>query len=92
MHNSNTSYEMARMTENINLQRALLKRLDECPEVRIMDKTKVDSIEQENAAGGWPVVRVSDGSALRARLLVRVLLLNCRVLGNNHHHFYPGWR
>ncbi|KDQ13003.1 hypothetical protein BOTBODRAFT_45439 [Botryobasidium botryosum FD-172 SS1] len=56
MHNPNASYEMARMTENINLQHALLKRLDERPEVHIMDKVKVDSIEQENAAGGWPVV------------------------------------
>lgn len=62
---------MARITENFNLQRALLRRLEETPEVSLIDKTKVNSIlGEEREGGGWPIVHLADGSRLRSRLLV----------------------
>lgn len=61
---------MARLTENLNLQRALLLRLGKMTDqVSLLDKTKVESIAREGA-DSWPVVHLSDGSAVRARLLV----------------------
>lgn len=59
------------MTENLNLQRGLLKRLDELSTVKLLDNVKVDSIKPEDAGhGSWPIVRLSNGLDLRTRLLV----------------------
>ena len=63
--------EMARLTENLNLQRALLNRLDEMQDqVAILDKTKVSGIVR-NDSGSWPVLGLSNGSSIKARLLVK---------------------
>lgn len=63
-------FEMARLTENLNLQRALLLRLGQMvDQVSVMDNSKVEDISRDNG-NSWPVVRLSNGSALRARLLV----------------------
>jgi len=62
---------MARLTENLNIQRALLRCLESYPDVSLVDKTKVDSIvREEREGGGWPIVHLSNGRRLRARLLV----------------------
>ncbi|KAI0675950.1 ubiquinone biosynthesis hydrox [Trametes maxima] len=63
--------QMARLTENLNLQRALLRRLHSSPGIEIVDKVKVQSIQrEEREGGGWPLVHLSDGHVLRTRLLV----------------------
>ncbi|KAH9928780.1 ubiquinone biosynthesis hydrox [Amylocystis lapponica] len=63
--------EMAHLTENLNIQRALLRQLSRTPAVQLFDKVKVQSIKQEERkGGGWPLVHLSDGRVLRARLLV----------------------
>ncbi|KAH9844300.1 ubiquinone biosynthesis hydrox [Rhodofomes roseus] len=63
--------EMSRLVENLNLQRALLRHISSMPGVSIVDRTKVQSIEKEEREGnGWPLVHLSDGRVLRARLLV----------------------
>jgi len=64
--------QMARLTENLNLQRGLLRHLSTVPEVQLFDKVKVSSIQREEreGGGGWPMVHLSDGRTLRARLLV----------------------
>jgi ubiquinone biosynthesis monooxygenase Coq6 len=65
------SSEMARMTENLNLQRALLRRLSDTPNIEIIQRVKVESIEREAGdANHWPLVHLSNGTSLRARLLV----------------------
>ena len=65
------SNQMARLTETLNLQRGLLRRLKELPNVTLLNKTKVINIfEDDIPGGGWPIVQLSDGVALRARLLV----------------------
>jgi ubiquinone biosynthesis monooxygenase Coq6 len=65
------SNQMARLTETLNLQRGLLRRLRELPNVTLLDNTKVINIfEDDIPGGGWPIVQLSDGVALRARLLV----------------------
>ena len=62
---------MARLMETLNLQRGLLKRLRELPNFTLLDNTKVINIfEDDIPGGGWPIVQLSDGGALRARLLV----------------------
>ncbi|GBE86276.1 ubiquinone biosynthesis hydrox [Sparassis latifolia] len=62
---------LARITENLNLQRALLRRLSTVPSVQLLDKVKVQAIQREERQGGdWPLVHLSDGRILRARLLV----------------------
>lgn len=59
------------MTENLNLQRGLLRRLSDFPSVKLLDNVKVDGIKAEEADnGGWPTLKLSDGKTLRARLLV----------------------
>ncbi|KAF8605980.1 ubiquinone biosynthesis hydrox [Ceratobasidium sp. AG-I] len=64
-------HAMASMTENLNLQRGLLKRLDQLSAVDLLDKIKVESIEHSSGVGNaWPVVKTSDGRSLRCRLLV----------------------
>lgn len=73
---SSGSSEMARITENLNLQRALLRHLSHIPTVNIIDNMKVQSINREEGeSGGWPLVRLADGRVLRARLLVNTMLL-----------------
>jgi ubiquinone biosynthesis monooxygenase Coq6 len=64
--------QMARLTENLNLQRALLRHLATIPEIQLLDRVKVNSIQQEarEGGGGWPLVHLSDGRILRTRLLV----------------------
>ncbi|TFK51887.1 ubiquinone biosynthesis hydrox [Heliocybe sulcata] len=63
--------QMARLTENLNLQRGLLRHLTSIPEVHLLDNTKVGEIsKEEREGGGWPLVRLSNGRLLRARLLV----------------------
>ncbi|KAG9020626.1 putative ubiquinone biosynthesis monooxygenase, partial [Tulasnella sp. UAMH 9824] len=63
--------QIAHMTENLNLQRGLLRRLNDFPSVRLLDNVKVDDIKAEEAdKGGWPTLKLSDGKTLRARLLV----------------------
>ncbi|KNZ72624.1 Ubiquinone biosynthesis monooxygenase COQ6 [Termitomyces sp. J132] len=67
----NSQEGMARLTENLNLQRGVLRRLDELPEVQLIDKTKVKSILRDTEErGGWPLVYLENGRILRARLLV----------------------
>lgn len=62
---------MAKLTENLNLQRGLLRHLDEIPGVHLLDKTKVQSILRDTEErGGWPMVHLDNGRVLRARLLV----------------------
>lgn len=64
--------ELSRLTENLNLQRALLRQLESSLTVEIVDKVKVESIATDDREGGaWPVLHLSDGRVIRARLLVR---------------------
>nr|VWO99188.1 Mitogen-activated protein kinase (EC [Ganoderma boninense] len=59
--------QLARLTENLNLQRGLLRYLDESGTVELADKVKVQSIvREEREGGGWPLVHLSDGRVLRA--------------------------
>lgn len=58
------------MTENLNLQRALLHKLSRTPAVELVDQVKVQSITQDLENGGWPLVHLSNGRTIRARLLV----------------------
>ncbi|KIJ65128.1 hypothetical protein HYDPIDRAFT_89241 [Hydnomerulius pinastri MD-312] len=66
------SSEMARLTENLNLQRALLRHLANIEDIQLLQKVKVESIQREHKEGGngWPLVHLSDGTTIRARLLV----------------------
>jgi len=64
---------MARLTENLNLQRGLLQHLDKYPDVELRQRTKVTSISPDET--GWPLVKLDDGTVIRARLLVSFLLL-----------------
>ena len=62
---------MAKLTENLNLQRGLLRHLAALPGVHLLDKTKVQSILPDTKErGGWPMVHLNNGQVLRARLLV----------------------
>lgn len=63
---------MARLTENLNLQRALLRHLEDIDGLQLLQKVKVESIQREDKAEGnaWPLVHLSDGTTIRARLLV----------------------
>jgi len=70
---SDPSSELSRLTENLNLQRALLRQLDAIPTIEIVDNVKVTSITREaedSDGGGWPLVHISDGRVIRTRLLV----------------------
>ena len=68
---SDGSNQMARLTETLNIQRALLRRLKEQSNVTLLDNTKVVNIFKDDIpGGGWPMVQLSDGIVLRARLLV----------------------
>lgn len=62
---------MSRLTENLNLQRGLLRHLDQFPDVQLIEKTRVKSILRDTEErGGWPLVHLDNGRVLRARLLV----------------------
>lgn len=66
--------EMARLVENLNLQRALLRRIEDITPTQderfsLMDKTKVTSIEPDSN-NGWPLLHLSNEKTIRARLLV----------------------
>ncbi|KAK2025242.1 ubiquinone biosynthesis mono0xygenase COQ6 [Colletotrichum zoysiae] len=66
---------IAYMCENLNLTSALLSRLDELGGVSIYDRAKVEDIgfgqETEDLdLTQWPVVHLSSGKQLHARLLV----------------------
>ncbi|EKG22212.1 hypothetical protein MPH_00391 [Macrophomina phaseolina MS6] len=70
------STTIAYMIENANLTTGLLKRLSELGGVTTFSPTRVESIQlgNDNPDGpdlsSWPVVTLSDGRALAARLLV----------------------
>lgn len=66
---------IAYMTENLNLTSALLKRVEELGGVDIFEGTKVEGIgfgqEDEHVdLTRWPVVQLSNGHRLAARLLI----------------------
>ncbi|KAG6866538.1 hypothetical protein C0991_002023 [Blastosporella zonata] len=53
------------------MQRGLLRRLEELPEVQVIDNTKVKSILGDTEERGpWPLIHLDNGQVLRARLLV----------------------
>ncbi|KAF9266858.1 ubiquinone biosynthesis hydrox [Marasmius fiardii PR-910] len=60
---------IARLTENLNLQRGLLRFLRKSQAVHLVDKTKVDSITS-SGPGTWPSVHLDNNKTLKARLLV----------------------
>ncbi|KAL0953694.1 hypothetical protein HGRIS_004888 [Hohenbuehelia grisea] len=62
--------QMARLTENLNLQRGLLRHLRTTPQIQLMDKTKVKNIIRDESSGNWPIVQLNNNRSLRARLLV----------------------
>ncbi|KAG8988991.1 putative ubiquinone biosynthesis monooxygenase [Tulasnella sp. JGI-2019a] len=65
------SHQLAYMTENLNIQRALLRLLDQHSSVQVLDKVKVGSIINDAPdRGGWPVVKLTNGQELRTRLLI----------------------
>ncbi|KAF5023916.1 hypothetical protein F66182_4038 [Fusarium sp. NRRL 66182] len=73
--NTTADKTIAYMAENLNLTSGLLKRLDELGGVDIFDKNKVESIDlgketEELDLSEWPVVQLSSGQSLAARLLV----------------------
>ncbi|KAK1221077.1 putative ubiquinone biosynthesis monooxygenase [Marasmius sp. AFHP31] len=69
---------MARITENLNLQRGLLRHIRKVPGIDVLDKTKVQSITSEGA-GQWPLVHLDNNQTLKARLLVGADGLNSPV-------------
>lgn len=72
---------MARLTENLNLQRGLLRHLEQFPAIQVIQKTKVKSIVRDSdERGNWPMVVLDNDRVLRARLLVYFLIL---ILSNH---------
>ncbi|KAK9456281.1 hypothetical protein V1511DRAFT_269426 [Dipodascopsis uninucleata] len=72
---SNIGHDIAYMTENINLQHALLERLDELGSIDIFDGTKVLDIKNGEKyddvdLSSWPALHLSSEDTLFARLLV----------------------
>ncbi|CAI6095743.1 unnamed protein product [Clonostachys chloroleuca] len=69
------SKNIAYMIENLNLTSGLLKRLEELGGVDTFDNSKVESIDygketEDVDLSEWPVVQLSGGQSLAARLLV----------------------
>jgi ubiquinone biosynthesis monooxygenase Coq6 len=69
--------EIAFMSENYNLQRALLRRLDEvgiegiyCSRVKDIRQSPSTESDQLTHAAPWPMVELENGTILRTRLLV----------------------
>lgn len=66
---------VAYMNENANLTSALLARVEELGQVEVLDEEKVTDISlgketEEGDLSQWPVVRLSSGREIAARLLV----------------------
>jgi ubiquinone biosynthesis monooxygenase Coq6 len=66
---------IAYMNENLNLTSGLLKRIDELGGVEVLDGQKVEDIAlgsetEDFDLSSWPVVSLSGGRKLAARLLV----------------------
>ncbi|OAQ84256.1 ubiquinone biosynthesis monooxygenase COQ6 [Purpureocillium lilacinum] len=66
---------IAYMVENLNVTSGLLKRLNELGGVDVFDKSKVDRIElgeetEDLDLREWPIVHLSTGKSLAARLLI----------------------
>jgi ubiquinone biosynthesis monooxygenase Coq6 len=66
---------IAYMTENLNLTSGLLTRIDELGGVEVLDGEKVEGIAlagetEELDLSGWPLLSLSGGRKLAARLLV----------------------
>ncbi|KAI9714995.1 MAG: putative ubiquinone biosynthesis monooxygenase [Chrysothrix sp. TS-e1954] len=66
---------IAHMTENTNLTSALLRRLEELGKLQYFSKTRVESIElgeegENYDMRSWPILQLSTGETLAARLLV----------------------
>lgn len=66
---------IAYMTENLNLTSALLARIEELSGVSVFDNTKVENIElgeetEDMDLRSWPIVELSGGRQLAARLLI----------------------
>ena len=66
---------VAYMVENLNLTSGLLKYIDELGGLSIFDKSKVENIAtgpetDELNLSSWPVVEISGGGRLAARLLI----------------------
>jgi ubiquinone biosynthesis monooxygenase Coq6 len=69
------SQSIAYMAENLNLTSGLLKRIDELGGVEVFDGEKVENIvlvegTEEQNLSGWPLLGLSGGQKLAARLLV----------------------
>jgi ubiquinone biosynthesis monooxygenase Coq6 len=81
------------ITENLNLQRGLLRHLSSISEVELLDKTQVGSIQREERGEGegWPLVHLSDGRIFRTRLLVSTSILCSRrvFIGATHIRWVP---
>ncbi|OAA42606.1 ubiquinone biosynthesis monooxygenase COQ6 [Metarhizium rileyi] len=72
---SGPSRTIAYMTENLNLTSGLLKRLKELGSVDIYDNSRVEKIDtgeetEHMDLRDWPIVHLSGGQSLAARLLV----------------------
>ncbi|KAL6869899.1 putative ubiquinone biosynthesis monooxygenase [Amphichorda felina] len=72
---SGSSKTIAYMTENLNLTSGLMKRLEELGNVDVFDKSRVESIgfgeeTEDMDLREWPVIQLSGGQSLTARLLV----------------------
>lgn len=81
---------MARLTENLNLQRGLLRHLQGNPDIELIDNTRVQKIVQDDSdRGGWPLVELDNGKTLRTRLLVG---RTHYFLLNSHSLISTGWR
>jgi len=67
---------MSTLVENLNLQYGMLRMLrEQAKNVELLGGTRVEGIERETGVGGageWPVVRVTGGKGLRAKLVVRI--------------------
>jgi ubiquinone biosynthesis monooxygenase Coq6 len=66
---------IAYMTENLNLTSSLLSRIDELGDVSLFDNARVEKIElgsetDELDLRSWPIVQLTGGRQLAARLLV----------------------
>ncbi|GAA5952715.1 hypothetical protein JCM3765_002254 [Sporobolomyces pararoseus] len=77
-NSSSRGSSMATLTENLNLQRAALKRIKQLGDrVELLDRMKVKQITRDTreTGGGWPIVNLENSDAtikrsLRARLLI----------------------
>ncbi|KAK8049671.1 monooxygenase-like protein [Apiospora phragmitis] len=72
---ASTGRTIAYMTENLNLTSGLLRRMDGIGGTDVFDKVKVENItlgedKEELDLTQWPVVHLSGGKQLAARLLV----------------------